>query len=95
MILNPVIQGGGGGANLVTATLDFEPKNGVTYTFLDENGTPKQIDGTGVYSMQAGILIAEFDVSRSSPFFSGDISQIKIIGQVGAAYHVNGDFRIY
>ena len=51
MILNPVIQGGGGGANLVTATLDFEPKNGVTYTFLDENGTPKQIDGTGVYSM--------------------------------------------
>ena len=56
MILNPVIQGGGGGANLVTATLDFEPKNGVTYTFLDENGTPKQIDGTGVYSMQAGRL---------------------------------------
>ena len=55
MILNPVIQGGGGGANLVTATLDFEPKNGVTYTFLDENGTPKQIDGTGVYSMQARI----------------------------------------
>ena len=77
MIMNPVIQGGGGGANLVTATLDFEPKNGVTYTFLDENGTPKQIDGTGVYSMQAGI------------------SQIKIIGQVGAAYHVTGDFRIY
>ena len=54
MILNPVIQGGGGGANLVTATLDFEPKNGVTYTFLDENGTPKQIDGTGVYSMRRG-----------------------------------------
>lgn len=82
MILNPVIQGGGGGANLVTATLDFEPKNGVTYTFLDENGTPKQIDGTGVYSMQAGILIAEFDVSRSSPFSLVTFLKLKLLAKL-------------
>ena len=80
MILNPVIQGGGGGANLVTATLDFEPKNGVTYTFLDENGTPKQIDGTGVYSIQAGILIAEFDVSR--PFSLVTFLKLKLLAKL-------------
>ena len=82
MILNPVIQGGGGGANLVTATLDFEPKNGVTYTFLDENGTPKQIDGTGVYSMQAGILIPNLMCHALRPFSLVTFLKLKLLAKL-------------
>lgn len=98
MILNPVIAGGAGD-KVITATLDYNPKNGVRYTFLDENGSPRQVAGTGVHSMRAGMLIAEYKVDVSSPFFSGDIFSIADIDLFGTAagtcFYVTGDFRIY
>lgn len=60
MIVNPVVYGGRMETVKYTCTLD--PKNGVTYKYLDESGQYAERSGIGeIHAVKNSIIYIDFD----------------------------------
>ena len=70
MIVNPVVYGGRMETVKYTCTLD--PKNGVTYKYLDESGQYAERSGTGeIHAVKNSIIYIRFDDSFTGWKYTG------------------------